>query len=138
CSADQSVTITNSGDDALTISSITFDGTNPASFRQPIMGTRQVAGGGGKVVIPVSFCPVAIGMQAANLVIATDLMTGHTAKVPLTAVGKGPRLTVTPEGALDFGPVYIKTTSPAKMLTFKNEGDEDIVFGKTTLNPAMA
>lgn len=138
CSAQQTVTVTNTGDDFLTISSVTFDGTNPASFRQPITGSRQVPPGGGKVAIPVTFCPVAIGMQSANLVIATDLTAGHTAKIPLTAVGKGPRLTVTPMGALDFGPVYIKTTSAAKTVTLKNEGDEDIVFGKTSVNPAAA
>ncbi|MDW8284443.1 MAG: choice-of-anchor D domain-containing protein [Myxococcales bacterium] len=138
CSPPETVTVSNTGDDALLVTSIGFDGTNPASFRQPITGTRQIPGGGGRLAIPVSFCPVAIGMQTANLVIATDLMPGHTAKVPLSAVGRGPRLEVMPAGAIDFGPVYIRTTSPPRTVTLKNVGDEDIVFGKTSLNPTTA
>lgn len=130
CSAAVPVTITNSGNDALNIDMLSFDGTNPGSFRQSASG-RRVPGFGGKLSIPVSFCPVSIGMQTANLVIVTDLMAGHTFKVPLTGIGTGPRVTANP-GMVQFGGVFINTTHQGVMITLKNEGDQPLTFVKTT------
>lgn len=136
CAAAQNVTITNTGTDGLRVLSIGFSGTNAASFKQPFTGGKIVNGGGGKLVIPVQFCPVDIGAQTADLVVATDLTMGHTAKVPLTGTGTGPKVVVTP-GSLDFGPVYIKTVSAVKTIEIKNDGDQPLVFGKATITPAM-
>jgi uncharacterized protein (TIGR03382 family) len=130
CSASRNVTITNSGNDALNIDMLSFDGTNPGSFRQTA-GSRRVPPFGGKLLIPVSFCPVSIGMQTANLVIVTDLMAGHTVKVPLTGIGTGPRVIANP-GMVDFGGVFINTTHQGVMITLKNEGDMPLNFVKTT------
>ncbi len=136
CSSTQYVTIKNTGTDSLKILSLGFTGANASSFKHTAPATRTVPGGGGTFVIPVQFCPVDIGSQTADLEIATDFKTGHVAKVPLTGTASGPKVVVTP-GNLDFGAVYIKTTSTSKQIKITNEGDKDLVFGKSVLTPAM-
>lgn len=135
CSPAQNVTISNAGDDSLTLLSVTLTGPNAASFKQPLMGGRKVPAMG-KVVIPVQFCPQVYGSQTANLVISTDLMPGHMATVALSGKAFGGKLVAAP-AALDFGPVYIKTMSPAKTITLTNTGDKDLTFGKSVVDPPM-
>ncbi len=136
CSPAQNVVISNSGTDTLRILGVSMTGTNPGSFKYTLpMGVKGVPPTG-TYTIPVQFCPVDIGAQSASLTIATDLMAGHTAKVPLTGTASGPQVTVTP-GNLDFGAVYIKTTSAAKQIMITNTGDQPLVFGKSTVTPAM-
>ena len=136
CSPAQYVTIKNTGTDTLKILSLGFTGTNASSFKHSAPATRTVPGSGGTFVVPVQFCPVDIGAQTASLEIATDFKPGHVAKVPLTGTATGPKVVVTP-GNLDFGAVYIKTTSMSKKIEITNEGDQDLVFGKSLLTPAM-
>lgn len=137
CTAAQDVVIKNSGTDSLRVLSVGFMGPNAASFTQPITGGRFVAANNGTLNIAVKFCPKDIGMQTADLVITTDLSAGHLAKVPLTGTGTGPKVVANP-GTIDFGPVYIKATSTAKTILLTNEGDQPLVFGKSTLTPAPA
>lgn len=136
CSGAQYVTVKNSGTDALKILSLAFTGTNASSFKHSAPATRTVPGSGGTFVIPVQFCPVDIGAMSAALEIATDFKPGHVAKVPLTGTSTGPKVVVTP-GNIDFGTVYIKTTSTSKQIKITNDGDQDLVFGKSVLTPAM-
>lgn len=137
CSAATEVVIKNSGTDALRVLSIGFMGANAASFSQPYTSGRFVPGTNGQLSIPVKFCPKDIGMQTADLVITTDYMAGHVAKVPLTGIATGPKIVATP-GAIDFGPIYLRATSPTQTIELKNEGDQPLIFGKSTLTPAAA
>lgn len=132
CSSPQNVTLSNSGTDNLRVLSVGFMGPNASSFQQPITTARIVPPGTGQLVIPVSFCPVNIGAQTADLVIVTDLTAGDTVKVPLTGTGTGPKVVATP-GTIDFGPVYINTTSPTKTIAITNEGDQTLVLGKNSV-----
>mgnify|MGYP002138543023 CR=1 FL=1 len=132
----QNVVITNSGTDTLRILSVSMTGTNPGSFKYTLPMSKGVPPSGGTYTVTVQFCPVDIGAQSASLTIATDLMSGHTAKIPLTGTATGPQVTVSP-GNLDFGAVYIKTTSASKQIMITNTGDQPLVFGKSTVTPAM-
>lgn len=136
CSPAQNVVITNSGTDTLRILSVSMTGTNPGSFKYTLPMGKGVPPSGGTYTVTVQFCPVDIGAQSASLTIATDLMSGHTAKIPLTGTATGPQVTVSP-GNLDFGAVYIKTTSAAKQIMITNTGDQPLVLGKSTVTPAM-
>jgi hypothetical protein len=136
CSSSQNVILSNSGTDALRILSVSLTGTNAGSFKYTLPGGARLVPPSGTYTIPVQFCPVDIGMQSAKLMIATDLMTGHTAQLPLTGTGTGPQIVVTP-GTIDFGAVYIKTTSIPQKIQITNNGDMPLVFGKTTVTPAM-
>lgn len=137
CSAATEVVIKNSGTDALRVLSVAFMGPNAASFSQPITGGRFVAANNGELRIPVKFCPKDIGMQTADLVITTDYSVGHVAKVPLTGIATGPKIVAKP-GNIDFGPIYLKATSPTQIIELTNEGDQPLIFGKSTLTPAAA
>lgn len=132
CSSPQNVTIKNTGTDVLRILSVGFMGPNASSFQQPITTARVIPAGTGQLVIPVQFCPVDIGAQTADLVIVTDLTAGDTVKVPLTGTGTGPKVVANP-GTLDFGPIYINTTSPSKTIAIRNDGDQPLIFGKSTV-----
>lgn len=135
CSAAQYAVIKNTGTDSLKILSIAFTGTNASSFKHSAPATRTVPGSGGTFTIPVQFCPVDIGAASASLEIATDFKTGHVAKVALTGESTGPKVVANPT-SIDFGTVYIKTTSTSKQIQITNDGDQDLVFGKSTLTPA--
>ena len=134
CTAAKDVVITNSGTDALKLLSISFMGPNAGSFKQPHVGVKSVPGNNAQFKIPVQFCPVDIGAQSADLVVVTDLMPGHTAKVPLTGTASGPKVVAKP-GSIDFGPVPIKSTSLPRRIEITNEGDQPLVFGKSAVNP---
>lgn len=134
CSAQTEVVIKNSGTDALRVLSVAFMGPNAPSFSQPITGGRFVAANNGQLSIPVKFCPKDIGMQSADLVITTDYSMGHIAKVPLTGIATGPKIVAKP-GVIDFGPIYLKATSPTQTIELTNEGDQPLIFGKSTLTP---
>lgn len=136
CSAAQYVTIKNSGSDSLKILSIALTGANASSYKYVAPATRSVPGSGGTFVVSVQFCPVDIGSTTADLEIATDFKTGHVVKVPLTGTSTGPKVVTSP-ASLDFGAVYIKTTSMSKQILITNDGDKDLVFGKSVLTPAM-
>lgn len=136
CSAAQYVTVKNTGTDSLKILSIGLTGANASSFKYVAPATRSVPGSGGTFVVSVQFCPVDIGAMKADLEIATDWKTGHVVKVPLTGTSTGPKVVTNPT-SLDFGAVYIKTTSMSKQIQITNDGDKDLVFGKSVLTPAM-
>lgn len=137
CSGAKNVTLKNSGTDVLKVVSLKFTGANAASFKHSLgTGPKVVPANNGQLVIPVSFCPVDIGSQSADLEIATDLSAGHTAKVPLTGTASGPKVVLTP-GQVDFGAVYIKTMSMSKKVSISNDGDQPLVFGKSTPPPVM-
>jgi hypothetical protein len=84
-SASHSVTITNSGSSALTISSISILGTNSADFSQNnTCGTSLAAGA--SCTVAVLFTPRTTGSLAGDLTI-TDNATGSPQAVPLTGTG---------------------------------------------------
>ncbi len=135
CSSPQLVTVTNSGSDNLHVTMLSFSGTNAASFQQMLgAGTHTVPKGGGTLQIPVQFCPVDIGAQTASLVITTDLAMGGTAQVPLSGTGTGPKVVANP-GSLDFGPVYVNTTSMPQTISISNAGDQPLIFGTSSVTP---
>lgn len=135
CSSAQYVVIKNTGSDSLKILSIAITGANASSFKHSAPASRTVPGGGGTFTIPIQFCPVDIGANTASLEVATDFKPGHVVKVPLTGESTGPKVVADPT-SIDFGSVYIKTTSTTKQIQITNVGDQDLVFGKSILTPA--
>lgn len=89
----QSVTLTNSGNAALSISAISLAGTNPGDFQQSNTCGSNVAAGG-SCSVGVTFKPAATGSRAATLTIS-DNATGSPQMVNLTGTGVPP---ATPAG----------------------------------------
>jgi Abnormal spindle-like microcephaly-assoc'd, ASPM-SPD-2-Hydin len=87
-SSSQTVTLTNTGTAALTISSITITGANAGDFGQ----TNNCPTGpstlpvGGRCTISVTFKPTAKGNRKANLTV-TDNASGSAQRVALTGTG---------------------------------------------------
>jgi len=118
-SAAQPVTLTNTGNIALTITSILITGTNAGDFgRTYNCGTSLAAGS--SCTISVTFKPTATGVRTASLSIS-DNAPNSPQTVSLTGTGVLPTVTLTPT-SLTFPPQLIGTTSKAQAVTLKNTG----------------
>jgi hypothetical protein len=85
-SAPKPITLQNTGSASLAISTVSFVGTNPASFLQTNnCGTALAAGA--QCTISVSFKPVSKGPRTASLTL-TDNAAGSPQKAPVNGTGK--------------------------------------------------
>jgi hypothetical protein len=138
-SAAQSVTVTNSGTAALTISSITLAGTNPGDYAQtntcPTGSTTLAAGS--SCTISVTFAPTATGSRTASISIA-DSASGSPHTVSLSGTGTAPGVTLNPT-SLTFGNQPQSTTSAAQSVTLTNTGTAPLTISSISVggaNPA--
>ena len=83
----QAVILTNTGNTALSITSLALAGTNPGDFGQTNNCGSSVAAGG-SCTINVTFTPTAPGTRTAAVTI-TDNATGSPQTVNLTGTGSG-------------------------------------------------
>jgi hypothetical protein len=86
-STPKTITVTNSGNTALTISGVSLSGTNKTSFAQTNNCTSVAANG--TCTISVTFTPAATGALTATLSIA-DNASGSPQTVTLTGTGQAP------------------------------------------------
>ena len=123
-SAAKSVTLTNSGTAALTISSIAVSGINAGDFAQtnscPLSPSTLAAGA--NCTMSVTFSPSATGSRSASVTIS-DNATGSPQTVALLGTGtvSAPAMTLNPT-SLSFGNQNVGTTSAAKTVTLTNSG----------------
>ena len=87
-SAPQSVTVTNSGTSALSITGIAITGTNSADFAQTNTCGGSV-GAGRSCVISVTFTPTATGTRTASISV-TDNASSSPQAISLTGTGQAP------------------------------------------------
>jgi uncharacterized repeat protein (TIGR01451 family) len=109
-SAAQTITLANNGGAPLSITSITFTGTNPGDFKFaspattcPTSAAGQVAAGA-SCVLSVTFSPAAIGARAASIsVVVTGI--ANPAPIALTGTGTAPDLAIskTHTGSFEVG-----------------------------------
>jgi hypothetical protein len=116
-SASQAVTLTNSGNAALGITSI----APSAQYSQTNTCGASVAIGG-QCTISVTFTPTATGTQTGTITI-TDNATGSPHTVNLTGTGAAavPAVTLSTT-SLSFGSQTVNTTSAAQTVTLTNSG----------------
>ncbi len=84
--AGQLVTLTNSGNGPLTISSRTLGGTNPGDFVLGATTCGATLAAGASCTTSIAFRPTAAGARAATFVV-TDNAAGSPRSVPLTGTG---------------------------------------------------
>jgi hypothetical protein len=124
-SAAQTVTLTNTGNAALSIVGITVTGTNAADFVQTNACGSSVAAGA-SCTIGVTFTPPATGARAGTLTITDNNGTaGSTQTVSLGGTGTSvpaPAVSLSPL-SLAFGNQTVNTTSTALTLTLSNTGN---------------
>jgi Abnormal spindle-like microcephaly-assoc'd, ASPM-SPD-2-Hydin/Galactose oxidase, central domain/NHL repeat len=121
-SAAQTVTLTNTGNAALTISSISTAGADTADFAETNTCPASLAANA-NCTISVTFKPAATGTRTANVSVA-DNATGSPQSVPLTGTGAssaGPAVTLAPPN-LTFASQNLGTSSAPQSVTLTNSG----------------
>ncbi|HET8905604.1 MAG TPA: choice-of-anchor D domain-containing protein, partial [Ktedonobacterales bacterium] len=121
----QVITLTNSGNAALSITSIGLTGTNAADFAQtntcPTGATTLAAGA--SCTIAVTFTPSATGTRTASVTIA-DNANGSPQTANLSGSGttaSAPAVSLNPP-SLSFGSVAIGATAAAQSVNLTNSG----------------
>jgi len=120
-SAAQTVTLSNTGNVAYTISSITLTGTNAADF---VLNYNCTIGGAGLAAngscsINVTFRPTAAGARSAAVNIVTTANVNPTWTVPLSGTSTQVNLSTT---SLTFAPQVVNTQSASQQVTLTNTG----------------
>ena len=111
-------TLTNSGQAALSISSITKTGTNASDFTITSNTCGSSLAAGNSCTITVTFTPSALGPRNAQITIVDDAC-GSPHVIPLT--GKGTEITLVPS-PVAFGNQGVGTTSTPMTVTVTNHG----------------
>ncbi len=121
-SAAQTVTLSNPGTAALSITSISITGTNLAQFAQTSTCGASLAIGS-SCTISVTFTPAAVASYSAAISVA-DNATGSPQTVSLTGSGIAPAApqAVLSPASLPFGSLTTGTTSAAQTVTLSNPG----------------
>jgi hypothetical protein len=119
-SAAQIITLKNTGNGVLTLTSIAVTGTNSSDFAQSNTCGSSVAAGA-SCTISVTFTPAASGSRTAA-VSFTDNATGSPQTVSLTGTGTAPVVSLSPS-SLTFGSQALGTTSAAQTITLSNPGN---------------
>jgi hypothetical protein len=128
-STSQSVTLSNSGTAALTISSISITGTNSGDFAQTNTCGNSVAAGG-ICAISVTFTPAAAGTRSASISVADDA-SGSPQTIPLSGIGTTASVGFQPTSLTFLGQI-VTTTSAAQSITLGNSGTAALtVYGIT-------
>ena len=122
-SAPLTITVTNTGNATLTVSTVKISGTNGADFKE----TNNCTSGGvapqSTCAINVTFTPSTSGTENATVTI-TDNAPDSPESTTLTGVGvgaSGPAVTLVPT-SLTFATQLVGSTSPAQTVTLTNSG----------------
>lgn len=133
----QSITLTNTGGAALSISSITIGGGNaPKEFTETNTCGTSVAAGA-NCTISVTFTPFLYGTRTSALAI-TDNASDSPQNVSLSGTGMGPAVTLSSSNTtctaqtatclITFGAQLATTTSAPQTVTLTNSGDAPLTF----------
>lgn len=125
-SAAQVVTLSNTGNIGLNITSIALTGANVADYAQTNNCISPLAAGA-SCSINVTFTPAAIGARMALIAIKTDDPANPTLNVTLSGTGIASTAAVIP-ASVTFGPQMVKTTSAATGVTLSNQGTAPLVL----------
>src|SRR5262249_8968309 len=122
-SPQQPLTLTNSGNSALPVSSISvstggdFSQTNNCAFIAPAASCT----------INVTFRPVTGGTRSGTLTITDNSLTGTTQTVSLSGNGLAPQAVLSPAG-LTFASQVVNTSSAAQTATLSNPGTATLLI----------
>ncbi len=124
------VTLTNTGAQSLTITSILLTGTNAGDFSQTNTCGSSVSAGG-SCTISVVFKPTASGTRSASLSIS-DSASGSPQTVALTGTGVAPAVSLSPT-SLTFGSFAVGSSSSPMSVTLSNTGNSTLTLTSITV-----
>ena len=134
-SSAQSITLTNSGNAALAISSIAVSGSNAGDFAQTNTCPASLAAGA-SCSIAVTFAPTATGARTASVQV-TDNAGDSPESVSLSGSGSTPAASLSPS-SVSFGSVLLGNTSPAQSVTLTNSGSAPLSISGIAVTGANA
>jgi hypothetical protein len=135
-SANQQVTLTNTGPAALGITSIALAGANPGDFT--VTNNCPVGGSlasGGSCRVTTRFVPTALGTRTATVAITTNDRGTPVANVLLTGTGIQAAVSLTPT-TFNFGLVTARSTSTPAPFTLTNSGTAPLTINRISLGGA--
>ncbi|HEV2381873.1 MAG TPA: choice-of-anchor D domain-containing protein [Terriglobia bacterium] len=115
----QSITVSNTGTAAFTVSSITISGSNGGDFAET--NTCSTVAASATCTITVTFAPTQAGIRSGILTVSDSASAGGTQSVNLTGTGAGAAANLSP-GLLYFGSQAVGSVSPAQTITLSNTG----------------
>lgn len=124
-SAPQTLTLMNTGQADLLITSLSIMGGNQGDFSQTNTCGTDVAAGA-NCAITVTFTPKAAGARATNLSVA-DNAPGSPQKVVMTGTGTAPSVSFSPT-SLTFPGTPVGTSSTPLNVTLMNAGSADLLI----------
>ena len=119
-SPSQTITLSNTGNAALSITGLALAGANPSDFAQSNNCGASVAAGG-NCTISVTFTPAASGSFTASVSVA-DNASGSPQTVALSGTGANPGVSLSPS-SLAFGSIPIKSVSSLQTISLSNTGN---------------
>jgi hypothetical protein len=136
-SATQTITLTNSGSAALTLSALTAGGSHPGDFvRSGTCAAGGTVAAGASCSIAYAFAPGAVGARSAQLSIASN-NSGGTVTINLSGSGVDNTPTIgLSASALAFGTVQVGQTSGARTVTVTNTGGGQLAVSGATASGA--
>ena len=123
-SAEQTVTLTNTGTDTLDIASIAIGGTNAADYSIQAQNCESTLAPSTSCSVGVTFHPSAAGTRVAALTFTDNAnnATGSTQSVSLSGTGvSAPQAAVSPSG-LTFAVTPVGSATAAQTVTVSNGG----------------
>ena len=126
-----SITLTNTGAAALTVTGVTIGGTNPTSFSETNTCTSVAASA--TCAITVTFKPAAAGALSAVLSIADNASdTPQTVTLNGTGTTPLPAVTLSPT-QLTFPATNVGSSAPVQVVTLKNTGSASLTISGMTI-----
>ncbi len=129
----QTITVTNSGNAVLTVSSVAISG----DFAQTNNCSTLAAGA--SCSIQMTFTPTAVGTRTGTLTI-TDNAQGGSQTVSLSGTGtaaSAPAITLSPT-SLTFASTRVTSTTAAQTITVTNSGDASLTVSGVTVSGDFA
>jgi trimeric autotransporter adhesin len=137
-SAAQTITLSNPGTAALTISSIVITGVSASSFRQTnTCGTTLAVNA--SCIILVTFTPQVVGALTAAITV-TDNASGSPQSAALSGTGTVPpvpQAVLTP-ASLVFASQLLNTTSAAQTITLSNPGTATLTIASVSITSSSS
>ena len=127
----QNITLSNTGNAALTISSVTIGGTNPGDFAIYANNCGSSLATTSTCTISVTFTPATAASFTATLSV-TDNATGSPQTVALTGTGTVPIAGLSPS-TVPFSNTPVGTTATAQNITLSNTGGAPLTISSVTI-----
>jgi hypothetical protein len=134
-SAPQTMTVTNTGNTTLTVSSVTITGTNAPDFSQTNTCTAGGIAPQATCAVTVTFTPSISGNETADVSLADNAPSSpQLGSLTGYGLGNGPAVVLSP-ASLTFATQLVGTTSQPKAVTLSNVGNAALAITSITVGP---